>query len=98
LIQRVDPSNVPFKTIPIDCAEKVNQKFYSKPEILILDGQQRISSLFYTLYNPDCPLKNTANPYVFFLDLSELAKNNPDEAVFSWSKQFREYKNLLDEN
>jgi len=98
LIQRVNPNNVPFKVIPIEGVNNINDNFNPKPEILILDGQQRITSLFYTIYSPDIPLKNTTNPYAFFLDLQELCDDNIEDAVFSWSKDWREYKSLLDGN
>lgn len=96
LIQRVNPTDVPFKVIPIEGADKINGNFIAKPEIIVLDGQQRLTSLFYALYSPDIPLKNTTNPYAFFIDLQELCSDNIEDAVFSWSKQWREYKALLD--
>ncbi len=98
LIQRVNPTDVPFKVIPIEGANKVNGGFNPKPEIIVLDGQQRLTSLFYALYSPNIPLKITTNPYAFFIDLKKLSSNNVEDAVFSWSKQWREYKALLDEN
>ena len=98
LIQRVNPTDVPFKVIPIEGADKINSNFIAKPEIIVLDGQQRLTSLFYALYSPDIPLKNTTNPYAFFIDLQELCSDNIEDAVFSWSKQWREYKALLNRN
>jgi len=96
LIQRVNPTDVPFKVIPIEGADKINGNFIPKPEIIVLDGQQRLTSLFYALYSPDIPLKNTTNPYAFFIDLQELTIDNIEDVVFSWSKQWREYKSLID--
>ena len=61
LIQRVDPNNLPFKVIAIEGSEILNHNIIKKPDILILDGQQRLTSLFYALYSPDIPLKNTTN-------------------------------------
>ncbi len=98
LIQRVNPVNLPFRVIPIEGADKVNGSFKPKPEIIVLDGQQRLTSLFYVLYSPDIPLKNTTNPYAFFINLRELSIDNIEDAVFSWSKKWREYKALLDNN
>ena len=98
LIQRVNPTDVPFKVIPIEGADKINGNFTPKPEIIVLDGQQRLTSLFYALYSPDIPLKNTTNPYAFFIDLQELTTDNFEDAVFSWSKQWREYKSLINGN
>lgn len=99
LIQRVNPTDAPFKVIPIEGANKVNGNFNPRPEIIALDGQQRLTSLFYALYSPDIPLRNTTNPYAFFIDLQELCIGNIEDAVFSWSKQWREYKAFIgDEN
>ena len=97
LIQRVDPNNLPFNVIAIEGSEILNHKFLKKPEILILDGQQRLTSLFYALYSPDIPLKNTANPYTFFLNLEELSNDNIEDSVFSWSREWRDYKALLNQ-
>lgn len=98
LIQRVNPTDVPFNVIPIEGGDKINSNFTPKPEIIVLDGQQRLTSLFYALYSPDIPLKNTTNPYAFFIVLQELSVDNIEDAVFSGSKQWREYKALLDRN
>jgi len=98
LIQNVNPSNLPFKTIGVEGILDVNPNFKEKPNILILDGQQRLSSMFYTIYEPNIPLKYVSNPYRFFIDIEELANDNIDDSVFSWSVAWREYKKLIDED
>lgn len=98
LIERVNSSDVPFKVIQIEGADKINRNFTPKPEIIVLDGQQRLTSLFYALYSPETPLKNTTNPYAFFINLQELIAENIEDSVFSWSKRWREYKSLVDGN
>ncbi len=95
LIQKVDnPENPPFKVTTVKGVppEKMH------PEELILDGQQRITSLFYAIYSPDYPLRNSSYPYTFFIDLEKLAKDDVENAVFSISKNSREFKSLLDKN
>ncbi len=52
-----------------------------------LDGQQRITSLFYAFYEPNIPLKGTTNPYKFYLDIEELINDNLDDAVIGISKK-----------
>jgi len=96
LILETDTQNPPFKTIFVLGAEKVNKHIQPKPHILILDGQQRLTSLFYAIYSPDIPLKNTETAYAFFIDLSKLAEDNVDEAIFSWSKNWKEYRSILE--
>jgi len=100
LLYRVNPDNIPFSVIPIEGAKEVNRNYPQQPMVntLILDGQQRLTSLFYALYSPDIPLKNTSLPYAFFIDLNKLKDGNIEESVFSWSKEWREYKNLRQDN
>jgi len=85
----------PFKCIFIQGAEEVNPKINAKPTILILDGQQRLTALFYAIYSPNIPLRFTERPYSFFIDLQKLSEDNFDEAVFSVPKNDRFYKSLL---
>lgn len=56
---------------------------------LVLDGQQRITSLFYALYGPDIPLRGTKYPYKFYLLLDEAVIENLDEAIVGISVQDR---------
>jgi len=48
---------------------------------LVLDGQQRITSLFYVLYEPDIPLRWTVYPYRFFLRLDLALQGDVEEAA-----------------
>ncbi|GBD08525.1 hypothetical protein HRbin22_00765 [Candidatus Thermoflexus japonica] len=57
---------------------------------LVLDGQQRITSVFYVLYAPKIPLRNTKHPYRFYLRLEPALKGDFDEAIVSisdWDKR-----------
>ncbi|RLE69576.1 MAG: hypothetical protein DRJ34_00455, partial [Thermoprotei archaeon] len=58
-----------------------------KPEKLILDGQQRLTSLYYVLYSPDIPLRDTKYPYAFYIDLRKLYEENIEEAIISERKE-----------
>ncbi len=66
---------------------------------LLLDGQQRISSLFYVLYEPDIPLQWSNHPHKFFLNLKEAIKGELDDAVIGIStrdkRRMREYEDLV---
>jgi hypothetical protein len=44
------------------------------PRYVVLDGQQRISSLYYAMRAPDVRLWNTKYAYLFFLDLKKLLR------------------------
>jgi len=57
-------------------------------QFLILDGQQRLTSLYYALYAPlSVTLKGTRQPYRFYLSLDALPDNAdvpiPEDAIFS---------------
>lgn len=57
---------------------------------LVLDGQQRITSVFYALYAPEIPLKHAKHPYKFFLRLEPLLEEDFDEAIVgvsTWDKR-----------
>jgi hypothetical protein len=67
---------------------------------LVLDGQQRITSLFYALYGPDIPLKGSKYPHKFFLRLDYALTGDLDEAIVGISTQNRrsisEMRNLVE--
>ena len=48
---------------------------------LVLDGQQRITSVFYALYQPDIPLRSARHPHKFYLRLDLALNGNLDEAA-----------------
>jgi hypothetical protein len=72
------------------------------PVKLILDGQQRISSVFYALYEPPIPLASAVNPYEFFLDLKGVLNEEWDleDAVIGISRsskrQMRQMQEKID--
>ena len=47
----------------------------------ILDGQQRLSSLYYALYNPNTPFPNKQSYYLFFLDIHKALEGNYDDSI-----------------
>jgi len=72
----------PFR--PVEGLEYVNKQatLANPPTVrLVLDGQQRISSVFYALYAPDIPLRNAKHPYKFYLRLEPALEEDLDEAV-----------------
>ena len=79
LTLNVLPEDPPFKARKIEGCDE--------PEIhaekMILDGQQRLTSVHYALYGPDIRLKNTSYPYRFFLNTEAALRGDWDEAVRS---------------
>lgn len=70
------------------------------PKSLVLDGQQRISSLYYAIHSPPETLWNTKAPYYFFIDLQALLKllNEGDsdnlQIIVSYSKDIVQEEEL----
>lgn len=52
-----------------------------KPIKAILDGQQRLSSIYYALVAPHKKFPNRTTYYYFFINLDELFKANEDECI-----------------
>ncbi|MCL6613538.1 MAG: DUF262 domain-containing protein [Firmicutes bacterium] len=48
---------------------------------LVLDGQQRITSMVYALYSPDIPLRGSKYPYKFYFQLDKALEGNIEGAV-----------------
>lgn len=80
LLLNVSPTDSPFKARKIEGVE--DDKVY--PKRMVLDGQQRLTSVHYAVFGPNLPLKHTSYPYRFFLDLDRALEDNWDQAVFSW--------------
>jgi len=98
LIMQTTAQTVPFKPMYVEGADEVNKNISPKPRILILDGQQRLTAVFYAIYSPNIPLRNTEKPYAFFIDLKKLMLDLTDESVISWSKDWYFYREMLTED
>lgn len=63
---------------------------------LILDGQQRITAIYYVIKSPNKPLPNTDVPYEFFLNINALLDQSRDssEIIDSYKIKEVETKNL----
>ncbi|CEP69106.1 Domain of unknown function DUF262 [Moorella glycerini] len=81
LLLKVDAESSPFAFRAVAGVEKPRDLL--KPDWLILDGQQRLTSLHYAFAAPPLPLKWTKYPYRFFLDLKKISAGDLDVAVFS---------------
>lgn len=54
----------------------------TNPQKAILDGQQRLSSLYYAIHNPDKEFPTRKTFYRWFLDLDKCLNEEFDEAVY----------------
>jgi hypothetical protein len=93
LLLDVAPQDFPFKARKIEGIE--DDQVY--PKRMVLDGQQRLTSVHYALFGPDLPLKNTSYPYRFFLDLEKALATDWDEAVFSWPTYWHKTGDLFED-
>jgi len=88
ILLRVEEGSSPFGARLIAGMDVNGQD--NRTRWLILDGQQRLTSLHYVFASPDLPLRNTRLPYMFFLRLDKLPKKAdedfPDDLVFSERK------------
>ena len=93
---------IPYRHI--EGLAEVNPQAVTTPRTLIrevLDGQQRITSLFYALHTPPIPLRGALHPHKFYLRLDRVLVGNIDDAVVGLSqrtpKQIREMATLIEE-
>ncbi len=79
LLLETESDNVPFAVRPL---EGVSLNGF-KPDRMILDGQQRLTSLHYVFAAPDISLRWTKYPYRFFLDLRKITEGDWENAISS---------------
>jgi hypothetical protein len=86
LLLRCDPNNPPFAPEFLRGAQPSYKE--PRPEHLVLDGQQRLSSLMYALTAPDLSLKDSSARRWYFVNLDVLLDEpDSDEVVFDRSKR-----------
>ncbi len=82
LLLDINPTDTPFSPRGIEGLETE-----LKPRRMILDGQQRITSIFYALnshkFDEKMGLGNTKYAYEFFVDMKSAVDNDWEDAVFS---------------
>jgi hypothetical protein len=85
LLLRCDPNNPPFAPAFLRGAKP--RYSTAQPELLVLDGQQRLTSFLYALTAPDLNLKDSSQRRWFFVNLDLLLTDpDDDEVVFDRSK------------
>lgn len=56
-----------------------------KPEFIVLDGQQRLTAMFYAFLAPDVPLPNRANRAFYYIQVDKFMSEDYDEAFnYDW--------------
>ena len=83
LLLKTDKYELPFSCRAVRGSNIEAKSLEGKSSRVLLDGQQRITSIYYAFYGPDFPLKGRSkNPTMFFLRLKKLFSDEIDEAVF----------------
>lgn len=91
LLLRCDKNNPPFAPVFLRGAQPAFRE--PRPELLVLDGQQRLSSLIYALTAPDLSLKDSSQRRWYFLDL-DLLLSEPDSDEIVFDRARRELRGL----
>jgi hypothetical protein len=79
LLLRSDPSKPPFS--PVYLRGSNAPQVTPLPELLILDGQQRLTSLLYALTAPELPLKDSTKIWRFYIDLDLFTRDPYDDDI-----------------
>ena len=60
-----------------------------KPEYIVLDGQQRLTAMYYAFLAPDKALPNRVNRYFYFVQVDRFMTEEYDNAfAYDWSKRW----------
>ena len=91
LLLRCDPQQPPFSPVYLRGTKPKHPE--PRPELLVLDGQQRLTSLVYALTAPSLPLKNSNQQRWFFVNL-ELLLTDPENDGVVFDRTQRELDGL----
>ncbi len=71
----------------------------SPPEKAILDGQQRLASLYFAINNPKKKFPKRYSYYTFFMDLNKILNEEYEGSVhYKYSSNYRDFKKLNNKN
>src|SRR6267154_1682264 len=79
LLLRCDADKPPFAPVHVRGAKPKHRD--PRPELLILDGQQRLTALLYALTAPSHSLKDSSQRRWFFVDLNLLLTDPDSDAI-----------------
>ncbi|MCB9185577.1 MAG: DUF262 domain-containing protein [Flavobacteriales bacterium] len=66
------------------------------PQHIVLDGQQRLTAMYYAFFQPDMPIAGRARPMAYFLNIQAFLDGDFEEAVW-YDSMTRRTKSLLDD-
>lgn len=82
LLLNTDNESIPFAIRAIEGVKLSPEDLH--PNLMILDGQQRLTALNYAFTGPDIPLRWTKYPYRFFLELEKVTQGDWEAAISSY--------------
>ncbi len=69
----------------LSCEPVYGFKGASKAEYIVLDGQQRLTAMYYAFLSPDVPLPNRTNRFFYFVHVDKFMADQSDEAFgYEW--------------
>ena len=84
-----------FASLACQPLEGFRDNGQSNPQHIVLDGQQRLSAMYYAFMAPDRPAPKRRVPYLYFIRVDKFVDDEPDEAfVQDWT---RRGTNLIDD-
>ena len=73
----------------LSCEAIYGYRGSDKPEYIVLDGQQRLTAMYYAFLAPDKALPNRANRYYYFVRIDRFVAREYDKAFeYDWSKRW----------
>ena len=73
----------------LSCEPVYGYEGSGKPEFIVLDGQQRLTAMYYAFLAPDRALPNRANRYYYFVRVDRFMAEEYDNAfAYDWSRRW----------
>lgn len=66
----------------LSCEPMYGHEGNEHPEYIVLDGQQRLTALYYVFFAPNKNLPNRARRYVYFVNVDKFMEEEHDDAFF----------------
>lgn len=79
----------------LSCEPVYAFKGTGNPEYIVLDGQQRLTAMFYAFLAPEKPLPNRSNRFFYFVRVDKFMAEEYDEA-FDYDPMTRRWTKILD--
>lgn len=83
--------------VSLSCEPIFGHSGESRPEFIALDGQQRLTALYYACTAPDIPFPKRKNPFHFYVKIQEFINGSHDEA-FEYYQYTKDWQKILAAN